>query len=366
MRVGNGIRPKSLRITLNGKNVTRHAEEENCGHDACLWTVELSKADRLLSGANRLVAFARTSDNSIKIERAEFFYDYGLGAEQNKPQWEAPSLGLSLNPGGAQPWVTLTTGWPANMQDNLDPTQYSLPYRDTTFPSSGETPCTNRYQVVVLNRKNPAQQDGYICAADGATLKSDLAGLAKGTEIVLVGTTLYNNADSTLDTTGIGGTNYSSPNILQPMGYAAIGISGAAPGSAYESYYVSADIGKPYLRTPFANGLLAEDQNDNYNFHAGDNVQFQAYPNDPQRPGASSFLTASGVVSAWIPPEGSANGFWLLTLDRGTLLPIDLSNQGSCQGGYYNDICGQFFTTGSTDPNVASAAADSLADALSG
>ena len=73
VRVGNGIRPKSLRITLNGKNVTRHAEEENCGHDACLWTVELSKADRLLSGANRLVAFARTSDNSIKMRASRIF-----------------------------------------------------------------------------------------------------------------------------------------------------------------------------------------------------------------------------------------------------------------------------------------------------
>jgi len=368
VRVGNGIRPKSLRITLNGTNVTRHAQEENCAHDACQWTVELSKRDRLLSGANRLVAFARGSDNSIKIERAEFFYDYGLGAGQNKPQWEAPSLGLSLNPGGAQPWVTLTTGWPANMQDNLDPTQYSLPYRDMTFPSSGETPCTNRYQVVVLNRQNPAQQDGYICAADGATLKSDLAGLAKGTEIVLVGTTLYNNADSTLDTTGIGGTNYSSPNVMQPMGYAAIGISGAAPGSAYESYYVSTDIGKPYMRTPFANGLLAMDQNDNYNFHAGDNIQFEVYPNNPNNGTSNVFISYSGDVHGWGPPFGSTNGFWLLTLDRITLLPIDANTaSGSlCQPQGFAQNCGQFFPTGSTDPNVASAAADSLADALSG
>ena len=165
--------------------------------------------------------------------------------------------------------------------------------------------------------------------ADGATLKSDLAGLAKGTEIVLVGTTLYNNADSTLDTTGIGGTNYSASRIFcSQWDTLRLEYREQRPEVLTKSYYVSADIGKPYLRTPFANGLLAEDQNDNYNFHAGNNVQFQAYPNDPQRPGASSFLTASGVVSAWIPPEGSANGFWLLTLDRGTLLPIDLSNQG--------------------------------------
>ncbi|MGA8236527.1 MAG: hypothetical protein WB918_08410, partial [Candidatus Sulfotelmatobacter sp.] len=44
VRVGNGIRPKSLRIKLNGKNITRHAKQEDCGPQACRWTVELTKA----------------------------------------------------------------------------------------------------------------------------------------------------------------------------------------------------------------------------------------------------------------------------------------------------------------------------------
>jgi hypothetical protein len=152
VRVGNEIHPKSLRITLNGKNVTRHTFKETCGPDACRWAVELTKAEGLFTGQNQLVAFARGSDRSIKIERAEFFYEYGLGSGQDQPQWNAPSVGLSLNPGGAQPWVTLTTGWPGDIQDNLDPTQYSLPYRDMTFPLAKDTPCTSRYQVVVLNR----------------------------------------------------------------------------------------------------------------------------------------------------------------------------------------------------------------------
>jgi len=370
VRVGDGIRPKSLRITLNGTNVTRHAQEENCAHDACQWTVELSKRDRLLSGANQLVAFARGSDNSIKIERAEFFYDYGLGAEQNKPQWEAPSLGLSLNPGGAQPWVTLTTGWPANMQDNLDPTQYSLPYRDMTFPMANDTPCTTLYQVVVLNRQNPAHEDDYSCQASSGALKGYLAGLSKGTEIVLVGTTVGKDADFGLDTTGIGGTNYGVPPgaTNPPQGYAAIGIPGAAPGSAYESYYVASDVGKAYLRWPFAEGLLAQDQYDNYNFHAGNNIQFEVYPNNPNNSTSNVFINYSGDVHGWEAPVNSTNGFWLLTLDRVTLLPVDANTtSGSpCQPQGYAENCGQFFPTGSTDPNVASAAADSLADALSG
>ena len=89
----------------------------------------------------------------------------------------------------------MTTGTPANLQDNLDPTQYSLPYRDTTFPTANDTPCTERYQVVVLNRKNPAIEDAYLCLTISRA-QDELAGLTKGAEIVLVGTTLNNNADS--------------------------------------------------------------------------------------------------------------------------------------------------------------------------
>jgi hypothetical protein len=82
--------------------------------------------------------------------------------------------------------------------EHIDRTQYALPYPDTTFPSSKDTPCTTRYQIVLLNRQIPEQEDGYMCAASSAKLKSDLAGLTKGAEIALVGTTLNNNTDGGL------------------------------------------------------------------------------------------------------------------------------------------------------------------------
>ena len=133
-----------------------------------------------------------------------------------------------------------------------------------------------------------------MCASSSADLKSKLAGLTKGAEIVLVGTTLYNNADAGLDTTAIGGTNYSTYGAeWQPQGYAAIGISGANAGSAYESYYLASDVGKAYMQDPFANGLLAVDQHSNFNFHAGNNMQFQVFPNDPTF--TNSALLDSGV-----------------------------------------------------------------------
>ncbi|MGD0125139.1 MAG: hypothetical protein ABSF46_07275 [Terriglobia bacterium] len=370
VRMDNKVNPKTLRVTLNGTTLTGHATEESCGSVVCRWIMELTPADGLRSGQNRLVAFASGTRGGVDIAQADFAYHYGLQSGQDKPQWLAPSIGLSLNPGGAQPWVTLTTGWPANTQDTLDPTQYSLPYRDTTFPKASDTPCTSRYQVVVLNRLNPMQEDGYLCPSDSTALKSDLNGLTPGAEIVLVGTTLYNNADAGLDTRGIGGTNYGVPPGLfnPPQGYAAIGVSGAAPGSAYESYYLASDLGKPYLKIPFANGLLVEDQFLNYNFHAGGNLQFEVYPNNPNTGNSNVYISENGDVHGWGPPLGSANGFWLLILDRVTLLPIDASTaSGSpCQPSGFAQNCGQFFPTGDSDPATASTAANNLAVALGG
>ena len=319
LRVGDGIRPKSLRITLNGKNVSSHLQKEGCTENACRWTVELTKADRLLAGQNQLVATARGSDNSIELARTNFDYDYGLQAGQYQSKWTPSTMGLNLTSGGAQPWVSVTTGTPASLQDNSDQTQYSLPYPDATFPTASDTACTQRYQVVALLRQNPAIEDAYFCAADAASLKqllTSFVALTKGADIVMVGTTLGNNADSNLDTTAIGGTNYSFyPAAWQPMGYAAIGVSGATPGSAYESFYLPSDLGHAYQTNPFANGLLAMDQNGNYNFHAGNNVQFEVYPNDPQYGTSALFIAAGGNVTGWFPPTGSAtgSGFWRWT-----------------------------------------------------
>ncbi|MGA9738714.1 MAG: hypothetical protein WBQ35_22255, partial [Candidatus Sulfotelmatobacter sp.] len=279
LRVGDGILPESLRVKLNGKNVTSHFQRGECEKNACKWTADLTKANRLLTGQNQLIALARNSRRNIELARVTFSYSPGVtsGASYYTPD----AVGISLTAGGAQPWVSVTTGTPANLQDNLNVDGVQFPYRDATFPAATDTPCTSRYQVVVLNRQTPTQEDGYMCPADAATLKNDLAGLTKGTEIVLVGTTEYHSADAGLDTTAIGGTNYSSyPASWQPQGYAAIGVPGAASGSAYESYFLASDVGKSYQQNPFAQGLLSLDSNSNYNFHAGNNLQFEAYPNN--------------------------------------------------------------------------------------
>jgi len=170
---------------------------------------------------------------------------------------------------------------------------------------------------VALSNRTPEPADSsrggrYYCDDSAAAVKTRLAGLTKGAEIVLVGTTLNHNADAGLDTTSIGGTNYSSyPASWQPQGYAAIGVSGAAPGSAYESYYLAGDVGKAYQTNPFANGLLAMDLNGNYNFHAGNNIQFEIYPNNPApAPQTSLLQRARPFMVGTRLPDRTAFGFW--------------------------------------------------------
>ncbi|MGB9238023.1 MAG: hypothetical protein WCC19_04310, partial [Terriglobales bacterium] len=104
--VGDGILPESLRVKLNGKNVTSHFQQGACEKNACKWTAELTKANRLLTGQNQLIALARSSRRNIELARVTFSYFPGVtsGATYYTPA----AVGISLNAGGAQPWVSLT------------------------------------------------------------------------------------------------------------------------------------------------------------------------------------------------------------------------------------------------------------------
>lgn len=366
---------QSLMVLLNGQDVSSRFSTLKAHGRTTAASASLLPADGLRSGSNNLFASVKAGSRGLVAASADFAFQQGVGATEGALQshWLPPALGLKLNPGGAQPWVALTTGTPANLQDSIDQTVYSTPYPDTIFPLATDTPCTTQYQIVLLNRQTPAIEDGYMCAKDSSDLTSKLSSLAngpqKGAEIVLVGTTEGMNADSSLNTTSIGGTNYpaAAANLRPvPLGYAAIGVPGASAGTAYESLYVQGDIGKAYQTNPFAEGLLTKDQNNNYNFHPANNVQFEVYPNDPAFGGGlSSFYTSlNGGVFGFSAPQGSSNGFWLLVLDGVTLAPIDAVNASGSTCASSGGYCGTFYPTGSTDAGTASGAANALATAL--
>lgn len=374
--LGSTMDRESLHIRLNGHDVTAKFPGSACQGQACVVKGRFTPWDGLRRGDNQLQISASSFDKHVALRHLHFDYVYSSLSDSSAGPWLPLAVGLSLNPGGALPWVTLTTGTPENLQDNIDTTQYSTPYPDMTFPLSTDTPCNQQlYQVLVLDRRNPASTASpyaYSCYNDSSSLKSYLTSLPAGNEIVIVGTTWGSNVDGGLDTSSIGGTDYSNtPAANYPQGYAIIGVPGAKAGSAYESYYLASEVGKPYQQNPFATGLLAADQAGNYNFHAGNNVQFEVYPNNPNESGYSSVYVNQGTyVWGFYPPAANVNGFWLLVLDRVTLEPVDSSTDASSNcnpaqgyGANYN-LCGTLYPTGSTDGPTSYNAILDLAGAL--
>jgi hypothetical protein len=135
-----------------------------------------------------------------------------------------------------------------------------------TYPADpASVSCANNiYLVVVLDRqtlqeKTAAPESSPQCISNGAALKTYLASLSAG-DLVIVSSNAFFNSDAgtgsgQLDTSAIGGSVYNcvggtscasvpantvtSPDV--PLGYIAIGVGGAASGSAYEYYYQAND-----------------------------------------------------------------------------------------------------------------------------
>ncbi len=117
---------------------------------------------------------------------------------------------------------------------------------------------------------------------------------------------------------------------ILPDGYIAIGVPGAAPGTAYENYAVDPK-GNPYFNTPmwpFATGVVQEDPNGNYNFESSDILEYWV---DPRGLDAASNRTGSVTIGVsgtdssgpyiaqrYLRPDcATANGgYWLLIFNR--------------------------------------------------
>lgn len=357
--VGRRLDTQSFRVRLNGRNITAKFTITGCSANSCERQATLQKSDGLRAGENRLragaVAFVG-AQKKIETKRVRFTYSQQLpGAPQEISKYLPSAIGLLLYTLNDDDWVTLTTGTPANLVDNIDTTKYSVPYRDIAYPSAGDLPCSQTYRVLVLDRNNPATEIAYKCFPDSPSLSTYLKTL-DSTMLVIASTTPETPiATPQLDTTAIGGTNYSStPSGSYPRSYAVIGVPGAAPNTAWESFDLFGDKPMPY--SPWAAGMLVEDAFGNYAYHPGGNASFYVSPNDKS---GKSMMSING--QQFSAPSWSNNGFWLLIVDRVTLVPMDASLGGGplCPSG-----CGTFFNTGSTDAPTAANNIAALSEAL--
>jgi hypothetical protein len=333
----------TLEVDLNGSPVTNQFQVSSCTSEYCTETSQISSSQGLMNGKNGLTATVLGPGGAGDSARVRF--DWYEQANAQAVRSLPPSVAFeTVSLGGGSPW-------------------FRIAGRD--FPSSNYC-YHDTMQVVDLDRYELSQKD-YRCFNDAASLNNYLKTMTQN-DLVVAGTTGHGKlAFPGLNTTAIGGTNYTNtsdfPTIRYPHWYMIVGVGGAPAGQAYESYSVQYTAGHPYQYWPWAHGMLSEDSKFAYNFHSSDRRVFQVIPNDPKY-NASSIRVGWQLYTA--PAVG--DGFWVLMLDRVLLQPIDSKVSGApCRydQAFNQGTCGRFFPTGSSDSGTASRAISDLASFLS-
>ncbi len=376
-----GTQTETIKVVLNGEDVSLRFSETSCSGAVCE-TGTLSSADGMRSGKNVLYATAKKSDGTLASSRLRFAGDEtplakpsaaasGRLSAQVTPAYPTASNFLppavafnTISPGGSNgggPWIRIGT--------------------QQTYPDNGYS-CSTVYTVIVLDRqtlteKSAAPESSPQCFGDGGSMATYL-GTLTSEDLVIAGSNFNAYPDSKLNTTAIGGTDFTNTknfnNSNYPLGYIAIGAGGATPGSAFENYYTSSE----QTVDQFATGMLVEDVNGNYNFQPSLAVEYLVAPNDQANSNLSTVtLFNVGSLSQYsqfsypekvvfYSPSSQSGGYWMLKLQRDNL-NIDpncgaIANQAKQQ----TDVpaCGTFYATGSQSPATATKAYQSLAAAL--
>jgi Bacterial Ig-like domain (group 3) len=399
---------ETVKVVLNGKVVTSRFHAASCSQALCQ-AGTLSSEDGLRPGKNVLYVVAKKEDGTAISSRLRFA---GLDTQTAKPSITGlTSFRSEQQPGSTQSLPTASSFLPPTIslstvhEGGVFAGQPWLNLGTQTQLSAAAN-CTG-YTVTVLDRqtlveKTSAPESSPSCQPDGVALNSYLKGLTSN-DLVIVGTLALRATDAgaapaQLNTSAIGGSAYNcNPNVASskmicaaisstspdiPLFYVAIGAGGAAPGSAYESYNALGGQLNPdnNFAYNYAVGMLTEDANGNYNFQSSSAVEYIVSPGTAPG-GASVSMTnppmypSSKVV--YRPPAGT-NGFWMLTLNRGSLEafePVTPGNpNGPCAtsssspaGEMDFDNCGVFYQTGpGVDAATLTANYKALAQALTG
>ncbi|HEX2919024.1 MAG TPA: Ig-like domain-containing protein, partial [Edaphobacter sp.] len=313
LQLGANADSTRLKVLLNGKSVT--ANFSACSASSC--TAALSTADGLRAGANVLSVVVGGPNHSLGSDHVRFRYQDGLTA--------APPA------------------TPAMVQFKVAPEgEYEYLYVGGQKYPSSEPQCPTDYflEVMAFNRQTLAPDPaGLLCIQNDAMVLSATLGRFTSNELVVVHAVL-NEASAALidhlDTTSIGGSNNLSSISPDVCNYMAIGVPGAAPGTAYESYNYCNAAAPNRL-----SGVLVQDPSGNYQFHASNLPEFYIVPNGSN--GQSYFTwgdldalptTAPNPIPpqtyyATTVPAGGRGGFWLLELDRSNLQAVFNSTYGT-------------------------------------
>jgi Bacterial Ig-like domain (group 3) len=371
---------QTLSVWLNAKDVSSRFSVSRCESGIC-GKATLSDVDGLYRGKNVMFASAKTYDANSASGRLRFYSgtattsnsagQSNLGSYPTSSNFLPPTVAIkTIQAGGPTPgqsWIQV----------------------GSQLTISAPTDCT-RYVVAVLDRSQ-LTWSSTSCYADGSSLAAYLKTLTVN-QLVIVGTTQGSNTDASsgpanFDTSAIGGhmyncapTNGKSPAACTntaattadiPNGYVAIGAGGdAASGSAFENYYQSSDATQT---SPSFNGILTEDPWGYFDYQPAGSAEFQIGPaTQADGGGPSAYLSWTGIAGSatyFTPPStNDIGGYWLIVLDRTTLIPVGLEGYTSTVINHVPstvvDGIGMFYPTGATDPLAATNAFIALASDL--
>jgi hypothetical protein len=373
-----GTEAGTIKVVLNGKDVSERFSSTSCDNAVCA-TGTLSSSDGLSSAKNVLYAVAKSEGGRVVSSRLRFAGEAApagvraIGSFRTDATQQSSSalptasgflptaVSLTASQGGyenGKPWIHVGS---------------QQTYPDTTFT------CSGIYTVIVLDRstlteKTAAPESSPRCFTDSATMASYFANLTPD-DLVIAGTNYQSWAASGLNTTAIGGTDYTKfPAATYPRQYIIVGVGKASAGQAYEYYFhENSSLGGIFS---FLDGILQEDLNGYYDFAPAESLEYIVNPNDAGYPGQSSIkvdipLAAQqdgALYNLLLSPKSSGiGGYWLAVADRTTMniLPAcNLDSSFSIPHTVVYNNCGTFFPTGDSNPDNAVKQYQKLSEAL--
>ena len=314
VHLGAAVVPGSFRAQVDGTDISDlfHATA-NCGWSGNCDMQGYIPESKLLVGTNIVTALARGPNDSIAIDRTEF-------------QYAAPSVAA----GPVSRMIPAVSVQSVRLPENADAGQLKN-YQIVVGPGPGfaeqiytaeHLTCSagiNSMQVLVLGSQTLAPEpkvgggSGQACFGDAGSLATFLKGLPKS-DLVIMNSFLGWMAN--VDTTAIGGSKYTATSA-KTYYYNAIGVVGAAAGTAYESYQPNEShtprLGRDFL-PPLAGSLML-DSAQHYFFAPSSYPELKVTPGELTADGCAA-VEYGGYDLKKCSDSRTKGGFWIVAIDR--------------------------------------------------
>jgi hypothetical protein len=226
--------PSSLKVMLNGTDVTSSFFTSSCSSVPCNITAQLNISAGVSAGWDVMMATLKGTTGNAGIAKARFYYENGVSSPTNATAMtraaNVASSSVSVRPadttlGASTPLTVL----PHAVLVSMDPTA-GLTIGSTNYP-----PCSTPFNFFRLDRTSLQVLDQECLTA------SDLPNLIVGLQSVVSSNIVFlysalGTPLGQLNFSSVGGTDFTQSSAPTVSSYQLVGYGQASPGDAYESY----------------------------------------------------------------------------------------------------------------------------------